>query len=75
MDPDLPKIVKENVKRQSYQLEKVQVVYVKTINKYGAFQDVQVSPFIIDAHSGVLGVGAIEAGEFTAVIQVLVISC
>ena len=28
---------KKNVKRQSYQLEKVQVVYVKTINKYGAF--------------------------------------
>ncbi|MGZ9472722.1 FGGY-family carbohydrate kinase, partial [Staphylococcus epidermidis] len=34
----------------------------------GLSQDVQVSPFIIDAHSGVLGVGAIEAGEFTAVI-------
>lgn len=60
---------KKNVKRQSYQLEKVQVVYVKTINRYGVFsQDIQVSPFIIDAHSGVLGVGAIEAGEFTAVI-------
>ena len=28
---------KKNVKRQSYQLEKVQVVYVKTINKYGGF--------------------------------------
>ena len=37
VDPDLPKIVKENVKRQSYQLEKVQVVYVKTINRYGVF--------------------------------------
>ena len=34
----------------------------------GAFSRCPGLPFIIDAHSGVLGVGAIEAGEFTAVI-------
>ncbi|HCG75630.1 MULTISPECIES: FGGY-family carbohydrate kinase [Staphylococcus] len=31
-------------------------------------EEVQISPYMIDAHSGVLGVGAIKQGEFTAVI-------
>lgn len=37
-------------------------------NLWGLTEQVQISPYIIDAHSGVLGVGAIEQGEFTPVI-------
>ena len=35
---------------------------------WGLNANVQISPYIIDAHSGVLGVGAIQQGEFTPVI-------
>ncbi|PTI83218.1 ribulokinase [Staphylococcus xylosus] len=35
---------------------------------WGLSDNVEISPYIIDAHSGVLGVGAIEQGEFTPVI-------
>lgn len=34
----------------------------------GLSHKVSISPYMIDAHAGVVGVGAIEEGEFTAVI-------
>ena len=69
MDPDLPKIVKEKCEAPIISIGKSAGRLCKDYQQiWGLSQDVQVSPFIIDAHSGVLGVGAIEAGEFTAVI-------
>lgn len=69
VDPDLPKIVKEKCEAPIISIGESAGRLCKDYQQiWGLSQDVQVSPFIIDAHSGVLGVGAIEAGEFTAVI-------
>ena len=69
VDPELPQIVKDKCEAPVIQIgdsagslsEYYQNLWVLSSN-------VQISPYMIDAHSGVLGAGAIEKGEFTPVI-------
>lgn len=69
VDEDLPEIVKEkceapvvNIGHSAGSLAE----YYQQL--WGLSEQVQISPYMIDAHSGVLGAGAINQGEFTAVI-------
>ncbi|MDW8565713.1 ribulokinase [Staphylococcus shinii] len=69
VDPELPAIVKNKCEAPVVPIGES----AGNLSKYyqqlwGLSVNVQISPYIIDAHSGVLGVGAIEQGEFTPVI-------
>ncbi len=69
VDTTLPTIVKEKCEAPVVHIGEsagnLAVYYQKLWNLP---EKVQISPYMIDAHSGVLGAGAIEQGEFTAVI-------
>lgn len=69
VDPELPAIIKNKCEAPVVNIGdsagNLATYYQKL---WGLTEHVQISPYIIDAHSGVLGVGAIEQGEFTPVI-------
>ncbi|MFW3609639.1 ribulokinase [Staphylococcus caprae] len=69
VDTTLPAIVKEKCEAPVVHIGKSAgnlAVYYQQL--WNLPEKVQISPYMIDAHSGVLGAGAIEQGEFTAVI-------
>ncbi|WP_436860303.1 ribulokinase [Staphylococcus caeli] len=69
VDPELPEIIKSKCEAPVVNIgESAGSLSPYYQNLWGLSADVQISPYIIDAHSGVLGVGAIEQGEFTPVI-------
>ncbi|SCS69351.1 ribulokinase [Staphylococcus caeli] len=69
VDPELPEIIKSKCEAPVVNIgESAGTLCPYYQNLWGLSADVQISPYIIDAHSGVLGVGAIEQGEFTPVI-------
>ncbi|MGK3148950.1 ribulokinase [Staphylococcus shinii] len=69
VDPELPAIVKNKCEAPVVPIgESAGNLSEYYQQLWGLSVNVQISPYIIDAHSGVLGVGAIEQGEFTPVI-------
>ncbi|WP_251942515.1 ribulokinase [Staphylococcus sp. Marseille-Q5304] len=69
VDPELPAIIKSKCEATVIDIgESAGNLTQSYQNLWGLTDKVQVSPYIIDAQSGVLGVGAIEQGEFTSVI-------
>ena len=69
VDPELPAIVKNKCEAPVVPIgESAGNLSQYYQQLWGLSVNVQISPYIIDAHSGVLGVGAIEQGEFTPVI-------
>lgn len=69
VDKDLPTIVKEKCEAPVIQIGESAGTLAEYYQKlWGLSNEVQISPYMIDAHSGVLGSGAIHQGEFTAVI-------
>ena len=69
VDKDLPSIVKNKCEAPVINIGESAGTLTTYYQKlWGLSDKVQISPYIIDAHSGVLGVGAIEQGEFTPVI-------
>ena len=69
VDKDLPNIVKEKCEAPVINIGESAGTLAKYYQElWGLPSQVQISPYMIDAHSGVLGAGAIEQGEFTAVI-------
>ncbi|MDI9230841.1 ribulokinase [Staphylococcus caprae] len=69
VDTTLPAIVKEKCEAPVVHIgESAGNLAVYYQQLWNLPEKVQISPYMIDAHSGVLGVGAIEQGEFTAVI-------
>lgn len=69
VDPELPAIVKNKCEAPVVPIgESAGNLSEYYQQLWGLSVNVQISPYIIDAHSGVLGVGAIEQGEFTLVI-------
>ena len=69
VDPELPQIVKDKCEAPVIQIgDSAGSLSEYYQNLWGLSSNVQISPYMIDAHSGVLGAGAIEKGEFTPVI-------
>lgn len=69
VDKDLPNIVKEKCEAPVINIGESAGTLAEYYQElWGLPSQVQISPYMIDAHSGVLGAGAIEQGEFTAVI-------
>lgn len=69
VDPELPDIVKNKCEAPVVHIgESAGNLSQYYQQLWGLSDTVEISPYIIDAHSGVLGVGAIEQGEFTPVI-------
>ncbi|MBX5319428.1 ribulokinase [Staphylococcus caprae] len=69
VDTTLPAIVKEKCEAPVVHIgESAGNLAVYYQQLWNLPEKVQISLYMIDAHSGVLGVGAIEQGEFTAVI-------
>ena len=69
VDTTLPTIVKEKCEAPVVHIgESAGNLAVYYQQLWNLPEKVQISPYMIDAHSGVLGAGAIEQGEFTAVI-------
>jgi L-ribulokinase len=69
VDSELPDIVKEKCEAPVVKIgESAGSLSAHYQQLWGLNANVQISPYIIDAHSGVLGVGAIQQGEFTPVI-------
>lgn len=69
VDPELPQIVKDKYEAPVIQIgDSAGSLSEYYQNLWGLSSNVQISPYMIDAHSGVLGAGAIEKGEFTPVI-------
>lgn len=69
VDPELPQIVKDKCEAPVIQIgDSAGSLSEYYQNLWGLSSNVQISPYMIDAHSSVLGAGAIEKGEFTPVI-------
>lgn len=69
VDPELPQIIKDKCEAPVIQIgDSAGSLSEYYQNLCGLSSNVQISPYMIDAHSGVLGAGAIEKGEFTPVI-------
>lgn len=69
VDSELPTIIKEKCEAPVINIGESAGCLTSAFQQlWDLASNVQVSPFIIDAHSGVLGVGAIEEGAFTSVI-------
>lgn len=69
VDPELPQIVKDKCEAPVIQIgDSAGSLSEYYQNLWRLSSNVQISPYMIDAHSGVLGAGAIEKGEFTPVI-------
>ncbi|AXZ22723.1 ribulokinase [Staphylococcus warneri] len=69
VDPELPQIIKDKCEAPVIQIgDSAGSLSEYYQNLWGLSSNVQISPYMIDAHSGVLGAGAIEKGEFTPVI-------
>ncbi|MCG7338194.1 ribulokinase [Staphylococcus sp. ACRSN] len=69
VDSELPDIIKSKCEAPVVKIGESAGKLTKQFQQlWGLSNKVEVSPFIIDAHSGVLGVGAIKQGEFTSVI-------
>lgn len=69
VDKDLPNIVKEKCEAPVINIGESAGTLAEYYQElWGLPSQVQISPYMIDAHSGVLGAGAIEQGEFTSVI-------
>ena len=69
VDSELPQIVKDKCEAPVIQIgDSAGSLSEYYQNLWGLSSNVQISPYMIDAHSGVLGAGAIEKGEFTPVI-------
>lgn len=69
VDAELPDIIKSKCEGEVINIgESAGSLSPYFQSLWGLSKEVQISPYIIDAHSGVLGVGAIEQGEFTPVI-------